>query len=106
MKDCDFCNLAGTAQWLYVLSNDRPVVGLGNGQGDAVLFDDDGVWHACLGCSVLVDAENVAGLIDRVGRHLGMVMPLKDPGFREAWTALMVAQYEAVMQSTTVKIPA
>ncbi|MEU2111536.1 hypothetical protein [Streptomyces sp. NPDC019507] len=104
--DCDFCNLPGTARWKYVLSPDRPVVGLANGQGDAVLFDDDGIWHACIACALLVDAEDMSALLDRVCRALGAVLPLKDNDFRETWTALMVGQYAAVMMPTTVKLPA
>ncbi|SNS50088.1 hypothetical protein [Actinacidiphila glaucinigra] len=104
--DCDFCNLPGVARWKYVLSPDRPVVGLTNGAGDAVLFDDDGIWHACIACAALVDREDMAGLIERVCRALGAVLPLKDTEHRQTVQALMVGQYSAVMQSTTVKLRA
>ncbi|MFF4244322.1 hypothetical protein ACFYY2_07580 [Streptomyces sp. NPDC001822] len=103
MRDCDFCNLPGTARWKYVLSDDRPVVGLANDKGEAVLFDDDGIWHACIACALLIDREDMAGLLDRVTRALGAVLPLKDTDHRETWQALMVGQYAAVMEASTVK---
>ncbi|NWF28228.1 hypothetical protein HW130_18470 [Streptomyces sp. PKU-EA00015] len=105
-QDCDFCNLAGTAAWVYVLGPDRPIVGLANGLGDVALMDDDGTWRACIACSSLVDADDMTGLLDRVILHLGAVLPLRDREFRETWIAFVAAQYAAVMQPTAVKIPA
>jgi len=104
VKDCDFCNLAGTARWQYVLPEDRPVVGLANDAGEALLLDDDGVWHACIACALLVDRKDVSGLLQRAERHMGPAFPhLFGPDAGDAWKALMAAQWAAVMMPGTRK---
>ncbi|MFI0985041.1 hypothetical protein [Streptomyces exfoliatus] len=105
--DCDFCNLAGTARWRYVLADDRPVVGLGDEAGTRGYFvDDNGVWHACVGCALLVDRKDMPKLVARVTRSLSGHLPmLRDADLRETWQAFMTARYAVVMSPATVKIP-
>ncbi|MGP3686225.1 hypothetical protein ACTVZO_16215 [Streptomyces sp. IBSNAI002] len=102
--DCDFCNLTGTARWLYVLPEDRPVVGLANAAGEAIIFDDDGLWHACIGCAGLVDREDITGLVQRAQRHITNTFPeMFGPGADDTWKAISAARYAAVMSPGTRK---
>ncbi|MFI6205929.1 hypothetical protein ACIBAI_05945 [Streptomyces sp. NPDC051041] len=104
LKDCDFCNLAGTARWQYVLPEERPVVGLANEDGHVIVLDDDGLWNACIGCSLIVDRGDVAGLIQRVERHLAPAFPdMFGPQAGETWKAMMTVRYAAVMLPGTQK---
>ncbi|MFE0104156.1 hypothetical protein [Streptomyces sp. NPDC059009] len=104
-KACDFCSNLGVI-CTYVLAPDRPLVGLGNDEGDVHFFDDDGAWSACGDCSKLIDAEDMAGLIERAARFLPSFVAVQGTGISDTYKALLIAQYAGVMQPTTVKIPA
>ncbi|MEU3265097.1 hypothetical protein [Streptomyces bacillaris] len=102
--DCDFCNLAGTARWLYVLPEDRPVVALTNDEGLIMVLPDDGLWRACIGCAALVDREDVIGLIVRAERHMAPAFPdMFGPQSGDMWKAVASARYAAVMMPGTQK---
>ncbi|MFF7254813.1 MULTISPECIES: hypothetical protein [Streptomyces] len=96
--DCDFCNLKGAARWRYTLTDDRPLIGLGNDAGDVVLTPDDETWNACIGCAPRIDAKDMPGLLRRVTAHLGMVLPIGD-----LQIALFTAQFTTVMEFTASK---
>ncbi|MEV3858457.1 hypothetical protein AB0J38_29600 [Streptomyces sp. NPDC050095] len=96
--DCDFCNLKGAARWRYTLSEDRPLIGMGNDAGEMVFPPDDGNWHACIGCSPRVDEKDMSGLLQRVTTHLGKVLTIS-----EFQIAMFVAQFTVVMEFTESK---
>jgi len=96
--DCDFCNLASTARWLYVLPENGPIIAIDRGEGLLEVIHDDGLWHACIGCAALVDRADVTGLVDRAERHMASAFPdLFEGASGPLQRAMLAARFSAVM---------